>query len=276
MNFIISGSSDPVPAWLQWLEAIGQALGAVGVVIALIAFAYQWYQGKDAREQRAKDEKTDRDRHEAQLAAFRQAEDDRLAAQARRVLVAPVRANVVNPSIWNVTINNWAIDAITIHNAEIIVLDQNGQRVSGGWRLADRVNLAQSMINMFYPEFSAVMDALIAKVNQLFEAIRTGAVSVGESEQAMQELMNNANMQISQQTADALRNQVTHALTVNFTDEWPSVIGPGQFAAMAIHTTKPDYQVHVYLQYEDAFGYIWERTDQQGPKRLRDPFSQQS
>ncbi len=42
------------------------------------------------------------------------------------------------------------------------------------------------------------------------------------------------------------------------TDEWPDAIAPSRYVAMAIHTTRPEYQVHVKLRYEDTFGYIWE------------------
>jgi hypothetical protein len=71
-----------VPYGLQIAEAIGQAVGTLAVIIALAAFAWQPYQYRQDRKARDDQAIEDRNRHEAQIAALRQAEDDRLAAQA--------------------------------------------------------------------------------------------------------------------------------------------------------------------------------------------------
>lgn len=256
--------SDPVPDWLQILAALGTALGALGVIAALITVAVQWFGSREERKERA-------DQADAQLKAFRQAEDDRLAAQARRVVPIPIRASFLNPSIWNVTINNWGIDAISGLHVEIVIVDQNGQTISGGWRLADRVALGESMMSFFLPEFGKVIDAAQFRFQQFVEAIKAGIISLGESEEAVNAYFADTKMQIDQQTAAMLQQQVNYSLSVNFTDEWPDSIGPGRYVAMAIHTTKPDHQVHVKIRYEDASGYVWERTDTEGPKRIHEP-----
>lgn len=271
VDFLANGGTDPVPPWLQIAESVGQALGTISVFIAVVALAIQWFSSRKERQQQADDAKTDRERHEAQLAAFRQAEDDRLAAQARRVVPAIFRAHFANPSIWNVTINNWGVDAISGLNVEIVIVDQNGQKVSGGWRLADRVALGEAMMDFFLPEFAKVIDGAKFKFQEFIEAIKAGVISLGENPQAVEQYFANTKLEIDQQTAAVMQQQVNYALTLNFTDEWPDAVAPSRYVAMAVHTTRPEYQVHVKLRYEDAFGYVWERSDTEGPKRIHEP-----
>lgn len=276
MNFLVFSGSDPVPAWLQIAESVGQALGALGVLIALGAFGYQWFAGRDERVERAKQAKVDRERHEAQLAAFRQAEDDRLAAQARKVVFAIVPASVVtpiaSPKVWNVNIANWSNDVISGLEVKIEVLDSNGGEVFAGYRLADRVALGESIMNFFLPEFSKVIDGAKYKFQELVDSIKAGVISVGESvPEDWERYFDSMKSQMDQQTAAILQQQVNYALAVNLTDEWPDSIPPSRYAAMAIETTKPEYRLRVRLRYEDASGYRWERTDTEGPKRIHEP-----
>nr|WP_090276834.1 hypothetical protein [Mycolicibacterium komanii]CRL70342.1 hypothetical protein CPGR_01950 [Mycolicibacterium komanii] len=275
MNIFVGGGSDAVPAWLQIAEAVGQALGALGVLIALIAFGYQWYQGRDDRDQRAKDAQIDRERHEAQLAAFRQAEDDRLAAQARRVVPQIFSGNVFKPTLWNVRVDNWSPDAISIIKIDIVIVDTNGNDVSHGYRLANRQTLGETMIATIMPEFNAAIDALTARYMEFIEQMRNGALSLIQDSDEMRAInasFEQASAQLGEQiNSGMMQAQVNHAVQTQLTDEWPSQLGPSRFAAIAIDTTRADYRVHLRIVFEDASGYRWVRTDTEGPKRIHEP-----
>ncbi|WP_142393941.1 hypothetical protein [Mycobacterium kansasii] len=277
MNVFMT-SPDPVPDWLQILAAAGTALGSLGVIAALITVAISWVRGREQRQQSAQQAVIDRERHEAQLAAFRQAEDDRLAAQARRVIPSIIPASFVtpgaSPSVWNIQIANWSNDAISRLQVEIDVLDTNGEKVFGGYRLADRVSLGESMMTFFMPEFAKVIDGAKYKFQEFVDAIRNGVISLGEpTPQDWDGYFNNMKLEIDQQTAAILQQQVNYALTVNLTDEWPDSIAPTRYVAMAIQTTKPEYRLRVKIRYEDASGYRWERSDTEGPKRIHESSS---
>lgn len=65
--------ASPVPDWLQ--IAVGSVFGFIGVLVAVATFWIQWFRGREERKER-----------KVELAALQRAEDDRIAAQARRIV----------------------------------------------------------------------------------------------------------------------------------------------------------------------------------------------
>ena len=270
---------NPVPDVLQVAAAWGTALGAVGVIAAVATFWFQWFKTRQEREERTAQAHTERQRHEAQIKALMQAEDDRLAAQARRIVPAIFSGNIVSNTLWNLRIDNYSTDVVSKINIDIIISDRNGKTVPYGYRLANRAGLAETMISLFAPVFSQVVDALGVRFNQYIEAIRTATLSLVDPNDPEQIAtitakfnaeFEYANLQLNEQTAANLQAQVNHAIQTQLTDEWRTILAPGQFTAMAIETTSPEYVPHLEIQFEDASGYRWKRTDTEGPKRIHE------
>jgi len=272
--------ASPVPDWLQISAAAATTLGAVGVVIALVTFAIQRLTTRKEREERANQAEIDRQRHDAQIAALRQAEDDRLAAQARRIVPAIFRGNVVSNTLWNLRIDNYSTDVVSNIEVDIIIHGGNGKAVPHGYRLANRETLAEIMASVMVPEFSRAMDAVAVRFNQYIEYMRTRVMSLANPNDPAQIAAIQAEfegkfeqvkLELDAQTAAILQAQVNHAVQTRLTDDWQSFLAPGQFTAMAIETTSPDYTPHLDIRFEDASGYRWARTDTEGPKRLHEP-----
>ncbi|ORA20770.1 hypothetical protein BST12_14280 [Mycobacterium angelicum] len=270
---------NPVPDALQIAAACGTALGALGVIAAVATFWFQWFKSRREREDRKTRDRTELQRHEAQIAVLRQAEDDRLAAQARRIVPAIFRGDVVSNTLWNLRVDNWSTDVVSDMKIDIIICDRAGNTVPHGYRLANRAGLAETMINIFTPVFSQVMDALAVRFNQYIEAMKATVMSLPDPNDTTQiDAINaqfaagleNMGPQLNEQTAANLQAQVNHAVQTRLTDEWQTILAPGQFTAMAIETTQADYRPHLQIQFEDASGYRWGRTDTEGPKRIHE------
>ncbi|MGZ6780428.1 MAG: hypothetical protein ACXVGO_15720 [Mycobacterium sp.] len=86
MNIFVVGGSGPVPPWLQFASAAGQAVAGLTIFGAVVTFVVQWFRRREDHRESARQAIVERERFEAQLAAFKQAEDDRLAAQARWIV----------------------------------------------------------------------------------------------------------------------------------------------------------------------------------------------
>ncbi len=100
-----------VPGWLQIVQSTATT---VGVLLALyVAVWREPRKARDDRKNRAIQGDAERERHDAQIAALRQAEDERLAAQARRIVPAIFRGNVFSNTLWNVRIDNASTDTVS-------------------------------------------------------------------------------------------------------------------------------------------------------------------
>jgi hypothetical protein len=268
---------NPVPDALQIAVAWATVFGSAGVLAAIATFWFQWCKTRQERAERANQATLDRQRHDAQIKALKQAEDDRLSAQARRVIPAIFPGDAFSRTLWNVRVDNWGSDSISAVQIDIFIVDQNGNIVSHGYRLANRASLGEAMLKVFLPEFSRAVDGINVKYQELVEKIRSGTLSLTENPEeiaAIQAGFDDIKLELNQQTAGMLQAQVNHAIQTQLTDEWPTVLAPGCFTAMAIETTRPDYIPHLKMRFEDSSGYVWERTDTEGPRRIHEPVPQ--
>jgi hypothetical protein len=271
-NIVVEPS--PVPDALQIAVAWATVFGAAGVLVAIGTFWFQWFNSMQERKDRLDQAEYERQRHEVQIKAFKQAEDDRLAAQARRVIPAIFPGVAFSRTVWNVRIDNWSNDSISDLQIDVFVQDHSGSTVPHGYRLANKVSLGEAMIAAWLPEFSRALDAVAAKYREFVEQLRSGALSLTENPEeiaAIQAGFDTAWSALDQQTAGMLQVQVNHAIQTQLTDEWPTVLAPGRFTAMAIETTKPEYTPRLKMRFEDSSGYVRERTDTEGPKRVHEP-----
>lgn len=269
----IAMESNPVPDWLQIAEAVGQAVGTLAVLIALAALWWQFRKDRGDRDAREAQVIEDAKRHDAQIAALRQAEDDRLAAQARWVIPAAYRGNAFSPTLWNLRIDNGSIGAISNLKVTIIIKDANGNVVPHGYRLANVESVGQAMAGFFLPEFSRAIDGLKEKYGELVEYIRTNALSLEQNPEQLAALTEQFNQSVPEMTvtpemADQIRAQITQAVQMQFTNDWEPILYAGRFQAMAIETTHADYTAHLHVRYEDSNHYLWERTDTDAPRRI--------
>ena len=113
-----------VPAWLQIATSIAMTVGvlvALGVVVI--------WEPRKARE--------DRRRYDAQMAALQRAEDDRIAAQARKVVPSVNRADIFGQNVWIARVNNTSNGVITDLVVAVTAVDGDGKDVAGGFRQAN-------------------------------------------------------------------------------------------------------------------------------------------
>ena len=222
---------NPVPDALQIAVAWATVFGAAGVLVAIGTFWFQWFKSQQERADRVNQAENERRRHEAQINAFKEAEDDRLAAQARRVIPAIFPGTAFSRTLWNVRIDNWSNDSISDLQIDVFVQDQNGHSVPHGYRLANKVSLGEAMLQIFLPEFSRAIDAVTAKYREFVEQLRSGTLSLTENPEeiaAIQAGFDNAWSALDQQITGMLQAQVNHAIQTQLTDEWPTVLAPGE------------------------------------------------
>ena len=270
-----NGPVEPktIPFGLQIAESVGQAVGTVAVIIALVAFIWQvreYRKDRDARDTQAIE---DRERHDAQIAALRQAEDERLAAQARWVVPSIFRGIGFNPRLWNLRIDNHSASGISNLKVEVIINDASGNEVPHGYRLANMQSIGESMADFFMPEFSKAIDSLQERFGQLVQYIKDQSLTLAENPEQIAAITAQFNSTMPQLTVTPeleaqLRSQVNQAIHLNFSTDWEPFLYANRFTAMAIETTRPDYTPHLRIRYQDATGYTWERTDTTTPRRL--------
>lgn len=262
-----------VPYELEIAQAVGQALGTVAVVIALVTLMWQWRQARKDREDRKAHAIDDQNRHNAQIAAQRQAENERLATQARRVVPAKFPGTVFSPRLWNIRIDNRSNDVVSEMTIDITIEDADGTIVSDGYKIADRQAIGQAMTDVILPEYSRTLDTLSERHARFVDEIKTKGLTLAENTQQFEELKQQYEsetpaMEMTPEIQQMLQVKINSAIQTQLTDEWPTVLAPWSFTAMAIETTHTEYTPFVRIQFEDSAGYIWERTDITGPLRI--------
>jgi hypothetical protein len=268
-----------VPDWLQIASSAGQGLAGLTIFGAVVTFVVQWFRRRSDRKESARQAVIDRERHEAQIAAFRQAENDRLGAQARRIIPAVIPALAFSRTLWNLRIDNNSFEAVTNLHVDIIIRDGDGNEVPHGYRLAQRDTIGKTMLSVFLPEFSQTLDGVAAKYEEFVERIKIGAVSVSNPEEiaAINAQFDNMKIELDERTANVLQAQLNYALTTNLTDDWPVYLLPGRFTGMAIETTKPEYTPELVIRFEDSGSFTWERKSTEAkPRRIHEEMPQKA
>lgn len=271
---------DPVPLWLQYSEALGQAFGAlftlIGVLIALGVAV--WWEPRKAREERR--ERSDQaieeaKRHREQLAELRRAENDRLAAQARRVTVAIRKADVLVERTWHIGIQNTSTDAITGLRVIVTAHDRSGTAVEGGCQRA-RPDAKGSIVDAAATVIVDAQQTMLARMREQFDdfyrhVAETYGTVGGDAQQLLETYMSGMGpFLMDDATASALKEQVKQGIALEIGDEWPTHLAPGQSAVVAYQTDQAEYIVAPELYFTDVSGYVWHR-DQRKLERISEP-----
>jgi phenylpyruvate tautomerase PptA (4-oxalocrotonate tautomerase family) len=265
--------TSPVPEWLQIAAAAGTTFGvfftALGVLIAL--YVAVWREPRKARAERAaRDTQSaeERKRHDAQIAALLSAENDRLAAQARKVVPAVKRAEAIyGPNVWIVTVENKSTDIVADLTVRVTAQDAEGKPIANGCKSAGKV------------EISPLTDQILSEAIHRAIDIDSGgslAMGMGKLRGVRPELFDPAGSQRRKEAEDRIKRKLDpniaeklqEAVDLGLTTEWPRRLIPEQTERIAYIAGDPKYELRVAIQYEDSAGYIWQRTDVSKPKRV--------
>ncbi|AWG64785.1 hypothetical protein DDT46_13930 [Mycobacteroides abscessus] len=266
---IIVKDANAVPDWLQVTAAVATTLGAIGVLVAAGTFWWQLRKARNEREASAEQAKVDRQRHEEQIAALQRSEDDRLAAQARRIVPSTFRARTKDQSYWHVKIENLSTEVITELSVEISATDADGNAIPNGYVQADKELLGQSLVELIMPAFSQALDGANAKFQTFVQDLKNGAISAGEFPDQVEQMFSQIpDLSINDATAETLRQKADEQILSQLTESWPATLAPWRYAVMGIKLQDLSYQPRVKIRFEDSAGYTWERSDTGKPIRI--------
>jgi hypothetical protein len=247
---------NQVPLWLQITTSVATT---VGVLIAL--YVAVWREPRRARidrEQRAVQLAEDRRRYEAQMAALQRAEDDRIIAQARKIVPAIFPAELFGENMWTVKVSNTSTGVVTNVDVSVTAVDANGNEIPGGCRQAnDQVMIGDAFRRLISDALAgAATGALGASPLGVFGS-RAGRMNADQLRGIIDQRLGPG---VSERFRDAMLGQLAH--------EWMSTLTPGQFAVMAIQTTGRNVRLRVVVEFEDEAGYRWRRPDDGQPIRI--------
>jgi hypothetical protein len=251
---------NPVPDWLQISAATAATLGALGVLAALATFWWQWRKAGDDRAQRDEHFAEDRRRYDAQMAALQRAEDDRIIAQARKIVPAVFPADLFGENMWTVKVSNTSTGVVTNLDVSVTAIDANGNEIPNGCRQAnDQVKIGDGFRRLISDALSgSVTGALAASPASLFGG-RAGGLN---ADQLRSVIDGRLGAGVSERFRDAMLGQLAR--------EWMPTLTPGQFAVMAFKTVDRNARLRVVLEFEDEAGYRWRRPDDGQPVRIEE------
>jgi hypothetical protein len=229
------------PTWYVAIQAAAAVATTVGVLIALYVAVI--------REPRKASE--ERERHQAEIDALTRAENERIAAQARKVVPSCVRTPMFGNTWWTVKIENISNAVATILALNVAAIDAGGNVVPDGCQQANNT----------------------LPVDQAFDksirAALSGSLQGGFQRSGLGNMIpSGASQQLANQVAPAVKQAMQEAMVGHFVTEWQKTLAPNQSALMAYTTTNPNLKLRITIDYEDEAGYQWRRTDSGQPERL--------
>ncbi|OCW85118.1 hypothetical protein A8M60_07285 [Nocardia farcinica] len=245
-----------IPEWLAITQSAATIGGVIatttGVVVAL------WVALSNAEKNR--EEREDRGR---QLAMLQKAEDDRVAAQARRVIPAVSVASVFGPDMWTVKVANHSTAPVIELDVTVEATDAEGNVVPDGCK-ASQMGVQEAFRKAIEDAMAGGIDASLGRV-----ALPTGALGgfggVGGGRGGSLGSM------LSKQAAPQVSSAVQEAITGQLTREWPNTLTPEQTAVMAFTTTSSNATgLRATMTFTDEAGYRWSRTDNETPRLVTD------
>lgn len=116
-------------------------------------------------------------------------------------------------------------------------------------------------------------DMTIARLREFVEQVKIGAIELGECGSQLQAYVDHIaeGMNITEEQAAILKEQVKQAIQVNLSDEWPLILSPTQLAARSFFLKSAELIPRVYMRFDEPAGYTWERTDITKPRRVHEP-----
>ncbi|MGW9267273.1 hypothetical protein [Gordonia terrae] len=236
-----------IPEWLAIAQPIATTLG---VLIALAVALWNVAKNREERKDRGK-----------QLAALERAENDRVAAQARKVVPTLVRASIFGPDMWSVKVSNHSNAVITELEVTVMGLDADGDMVEDGCEQANgKIGTTEAFRRVITDAMTGSIDAALSRANPLAGMMGMGGIpgmgTAGAGAMAGRQM----SPQISQAVQEALNGQ--------FASEWPTTLTPAQEAVMAFSAAEGVETLSVSITFTDEAGYRWTRSDNSAPRRL--------
>jgi hypothetical protein len=91
----------------------------------------------EAQKKRTEQFNEDRRRYDAQMGALQRAENDRIIAQARKIVPAIFPADLFGENMWTVKVSNTSNGAVTHLAVSVTAVDAHGNEIPGGCRQAN-------------------------------------------------------------------------------------------------------------------------------------------
>ena len=259
------------------LVAWATVLGVVGVIAAVIGLAIQVSRSRTEAQEREKQAVIERERFEKQIAALRQTEDDRLAAQARKVVPSIRRADpMYGPNTWTVRIHNKSTDVINDLSVLVTALDDKGNAIDDACHREENVTIGPIMRDIFsdavtgsiteivtqFPAAGAAVGGIPAMgglggLSGMFTGGNPGLPNKAQTEAAIKK-------QFGPQLNEKLQDVVSAAIS----GDWPATLAPEQSETRVYVATDAKCELRVAIQYEDSAGFLWKRTDRGKPERV--------
>lgn len=239
----------------EWLAIAQPVVTALGVLVALTVALWNVSKNREERKDRGK-----------QLTALERAEQDRIAAQARKVVPTLVRAPVFGPDMWSVKVSNHSNAVVTELKVTVVGIDADGNKVEDGCEQANgKLGTAEMFRRVVEDALAGSIDAAAGRrgFSQMagmsgMQGGLSGLMPGGQSLGTM------AAPRIAPQISEALKE----ALTGQMTTVWPTTLTPAQEAIMAFSATEGVAALAVHITFTDEAGYQWYRADNAAPRRL--------
>ena len=158
---------------MQISAATATTLGALGVLAALTTFWSQWRKARDDRSQRDEQFAEDRRRYDAQMAALQRAEDDRIIAQARKIVPATFPAEMFGPNLWTVKVTNLDVS--------VTAVDAGGNEIPNGCRQAnDQVSIGDAFRRLISDALSGAVTGALSTTPMAAFGGRAGGMNADQ------------------------------------------------------------------------------------------------
>ncbi|OZF55504.1 hypothetical protein [Rhodococcus sp. 14-2470-1a] len=246
---------------------VGYVATAIGVIVALFAaLVIEPKRARTDRDQRDDLAREDRERYEAQMATLLRAEKDRIAAQARKVIVGIDTNRLLGEDVFFVRAVNHSTAPIGEVSVRVHAVDSDGNEVADGCEQANRSLGADVNVSKIVAD---VLSETMAK--QMRKSPMGGIGAMGGLQGFQQQhLQNQMRGTIQSTLGPPLQSVVNDALQGLLTDEWRSTLSPSQMAIMGYHKTA-GVRLAAEISFTDEAGYRWVRDDRGVPRQVGGP-----
>ena len=248
---------NPVPAWLQIAQAVGTTFGVIFTALGVLAALYVavWREPRKARDER--------NRYDDQMAALQRAEDDRIAAQARKIVPEISSGDRFGENVWLAHIENASTGVISSLKVVVKAYDSDDNEIP------DAVSEATGQLDISGGIQRIISDALGGGLSGVMDSNPIMALlqqqRFGPGQQAsFRDQYRAIEQQIGPQVTQALR----HAMMGQLQKDWPPSLGPGASTTVAYRTTRPGLRLHIGIGFQDEAGYLWHRVNTDQPIRV--------
>ncbi|GAB2505620.1 hypothetical protein CATRI_04300 [Corynebacterium atrinae] len=241
----LAAPSAQIPFWLEVTQPIATT---TGVLVALAVALWNVSQNRAERKDRS-----------LQLAALDRAEQDRISAQARKVVPTLVRATVFGPDMWSIKVSNHSNAVVTELHVDVEGDDESGNPIENSCTPANgKIGTSEVFRRVIGEALSGSINAAVSRAQAPY-----GGWS-GLSGMSTSRIGALASQQLAPQISQALQE----ALNGQLATHWPTALTPEQQAVMAYSASDNAKSIKVRITFTDEAGYRWTRTDKSGPRRI--------